>query len=311
MTSKYNYSRDIKAPMTYGNYDLADIVRKGKMKKVVNFIQKQTKRYKSQIAGIESKSFQSYDNRDVGYYEFTPLDVKERYPAIVYIHGGGFMFPIQTMMMNVSSLYACNCGVKVFLPEYRYDLSNPQMMTLEDCYHMLKYVYDNADSLQVDRNKIIVYGDSAGGCLCAGVTLMNRDRDKYPLAGQMLLYPVIDNASYKYDSIDMYADAAWSKRSNTGMWELYLSRNGEKENYLVPINNDLHNLPRAYVEPQEIDTLCDEGVAYAKKLEEAGVPVELNIILGSYHGFDAAIKSKLVQRVLKKRYEVIREFVGD
>lgn len=218
------------------------------------------------------------------------------------------MFPIQTMMMNVSSLYANNCNVKVFLPEYRFNLKDPQMMTLEDCYHMLKYVYDNADTLHVDRNRIIVYGDSAGGCLCAGVTLMNRDRDRYPVAGQMLIYPVTDNEFYKYDSIDEYAEAAWSKQSNIGMWELYLSREGEKERYLVPMCNDLHSLPKAYVEPQEIDTLCDEGVAYAKKLDEAGVKTELNIVLGSYHGFDAAIKSKLVRRVLQKRYEVIRAF---
>lgn len=77
---------------------------------------------------------------------------------------------------------------------------------------------------------------------------------------------------------------------------------------MVPMCNDLHSLPKAYVEPQEIDTLCDEGVAYAKKLDEAGVKTELNIVLGSYHGFDAAIKSKLVRRVLQKRYEVIRAF---
>lgn len=308
MKQKYNYSRDVKAPASFGNYDITDLIRTGKIQRAAGFFEGMTRRYKSKIADIKRCTYASYDKKEVVCYEFTPLKAKERYPAIVYFHGGGFMFPIQTMMMKVSSLYADSCGVKVFLPEYRYDLKDPQMMTLEDCYHMLKYVYDNADALQVDRDRIIVYGDSAGGCLCAGVTLMNRDRDKYPIAGQMLIYPVTDNDSYKYDSMDEYAEAAWSKRSNIGMWELYLSREGDKEKYLVPMHNDLCGLPRAYVEPQEIDTLCDEGVAYAKKLREAGVETELNIVLGSYHGFDAAVKSRLVQRVLKRRYEVIRRF---
>ena len=219
------------------------------------------------------------------------------------------MFPIQKTMMNNSSLYAQNTGVKVFLPEYRLSLDSPCNTTLEDCYSMLKYVFENAEALKVDKNRVFVYGDSAGGCLAAGVALLNRDRDCFPLCAQMLIYPVCDNESWKYESMEKYKDAFWSKNSNEQMWRLYLGRGVKEEAYVVPMKNELHDLPPAYIEPQQFDTLRDEAIAYANKLKNAGVSVEMNLVSGSYHGFDADLKSPLVKRVFQKRYEVIRKFI--
>lgn len=83
----------------------------------------------------------------------------------------------------------------------------------------------------------------------------------------------------------------------------------KKETYTIPMKNELHDLPPAYIEPQQFDTLRDEAIAYANKLKNAGVDVDLNVISGSYHGFDADLKSPLVKRVFEKRYEVIRKFI--
>lgn len=93
------------------------------------------------------------------------------------------------------------------------------------------------------------------------------------------------------------------------MWRLYLERGVENEAYAIPMKNDLHYLPPAYIEPQQMDTLRDEAIAYANKLKNAGVEVKLNVISGSYHGFDADLKSPLVKRVFEKRYEVIKRFI--
>ena len=71
----------------------------------------------------------------------------------------------------------------------------------------------------------------------------------------------------------------------------------------------MRNLPPAYIEPQEIDILRDEAVAYADKLKAAGVKVEVNIIPGSYHGFDSDAKSPLVKRVYEKRYRIMKEML--
>lgn len=289
--------------------DLEEKVRDGSLAKFAGFFSKQVSFYKSKTAKVRKDTYLSFDNTSIPFYEFTPKREESLYPAMIYYHGGGFMFPIQKAMMNNSSLYAENTGVKVFLPEYRLALDSPCDTTLEDCYAMLRFVFENAEKLKVDKKRVFLYGDSAGGCLAAGIALLNRDRTHYPLCGQMLIYPVCDNERGKYESMEKYKDAAWSKHSNEQMWRIYLSRGVEKETYTIPMKNELHNLPPAYIEPQQFDTLRDEAIAYANKLKNAGVDVDLNVVSGSYHGFDADLKSALVKRVFEKRYEVIRKFI--
>lgn len=310
MKSKYPYSLELKAAMSFSSIDLEKTVKEGGMSKVAKFMTTQTSKYKSKIAIVAKRSYSSFDDIELPYFEFTPTTKKSVYPAMIYYHGGGFMFPIQKAMMNNSSLYAQNTGVKVFLPEYRLSLDSSCNTTLEDCYSMLKYVFEHAKELQVDPERVLLYGDSAGGCLAAGVALLNRDRDNYPLRAQMLLYPVCDNESEKYESMEKYKEAVWSKNSNEQMWRLYLGRGVENEAYVIPMKNDLHHLPPAYIEPQQMDTLRDEAIAYANKLKNAGIKVDLNVISGSYHGFDADLKSPLVKRVFEKRYDVIKKFIS-
>ena len=309
MKSKYPYSHELKGAMSFGNLDLEKTVKEGGMTKVANFMKAQTSNFKSKLATVTKSTYTTFNHTQLPYFEFTPNTKKASYPAMIYYHGGGFMFPIQKAMMNNSCLYAQNTGVKVFLPEYRLSLDSPCNTTLEDCYSMLKYVFEHAKELNVDTERVFLYGDSAGGCLAAGVALLNRDRDHYPLRAQMLLYPVCDNESEKYESMKKYKEAVWSKNSNEQMWRLYLERGVENEAYVIPMKNDLHHLPPAYIEPQQFDTLRDEAIAYANKLKNAGVEVELNVISGSYHGFDADLKSSLVKRVFEKRYEVIKKFI--
>jgi len=125
--------------------------------------------------------------------------------------------------------------------------------------------------------------------------------------GQLLVYPVLDNRPEKYPSMTTYAEAAWTNRSNASMWEAYLKNAEEKWiPYLVPmLSENLRELPDTYIEPQQIDVLCDEALAYGKRLEDAEVAVHLNLISGSYHGFDGDLTSGLVQRVLRHRIEVM------
>lgn len=309
MKSKYPYSHELKFNMSFGDMDIEKMVKEGQMAKFASIMQKLTTNYKSKIATVQKGSYSSFDNTSIPFFEFTPKAEKPLYPAMIYYHGGGFLFPIQKAMMNNSSLYAKNTGVKVFLPQYRLALDSPCNTTLEDCYSMLKFVFEHAKELKVDPERVFLYGDSAGGCLAAGVALLNRDRDNYPLRAQMLLYPVCDNEFWEYESMEKYKDAVWSKSANEQMWRLYLERGVENEVYVIPMKNDLHHLPPAYIEPQQMDTLRDEAIAYANKLKNAGIEVELNVISGSNHGFDVDLKSPLVKRVFEKRYEVIKKFI--
>lgn len=310
MKPNYPYSNELKPTLMNTDYDMAELALTGKMKKVVNFIKKQTTHYKSKIANVTQNSYPVADGTKLPFYEFSPKKPKSQYPAILYFHGGGFMFPIQKAMMNNAALYASECNVKVFLPEYRIVPDVTCETVVEDCYSMLEYLFNHAQELHVDPNRVLLYGDSAGGCLAACVAILNRDRADYPLRAQMLLYPVCDNESENYPSIRQYKNAVWTKKANTSMWKLYFHNGVEHIDHVVPMKNDCHGLPPAYVEPQEMDVLRDEAIAYSNKLKLAGVPIECNLIGGSYHGFDAELKSPLVKRVFAHRYDVIRKYLA-
>lgn len=306
---QYNYSEELKPAFSAAGLDLEKMVNNGSMKKVAKLLKLQTTLFHSKHAKVKKKSFTASDGAEIPFFEISPKEKKERYATIIYFHGGGFFFPLQKGMQQNSALYAKNCGVKVFLPEYRYIPNTSGKRLIDDCYDMMEYVFLNAEALQVDINRVILCGESAGGCAAACVSQLNRDRSGYPLAGQILLYPVCDNNSSLYPSIDEYSKAVWPKESNEAMWRMYLADQQENLEYLVPMAGHCNNLPQAYVEPQEMDILKDEGISYAKKMEAAGVNVELNVIPRSYHGFDTELKSPLVQRTMAHRYEVIKKMI--
>lgn len=310
MKLKYPYSSELKPTAMNTDYDMAELALTGQMKKVAGFIKMQTAHYKSKIANVTKNTYPAADGTELPFYEFSPREPKSRYPAILYFHGGGFMFPIQKAMMNNAALYASECKVKVFLPEYRIVPDVACETVVEDCYSMLEYVFQHAQELQVDQERVLLYGDSAGGCLAACVAIHNRDRASYPLRAQMLLYPVCDNESEKYPSVDQYQNAVWTKKANASMWKLYFHNGVNDIKHVVPMKNDCHGLPPAYIEPQEMDVLRDEAIAYSNRLKNADIPTECNLISGSYHGFDAELKSPLVKRVLAHRYDVIRKYLA-
>ena len=308
--TKYSYSNELKANSPQTDYDMAKLALSGKMEQSIKFITLPVKHYKAKDVILEKKQYQASDGQSIDFYEFTPLKKEESYPAIIYYHGGGFMFPVQKPMMDNSCLYASQCKVKVFLPEYRYVPKVDCTRLMDDCYEMLSYVFEHAKELHVDPDRVLLYGDSAGGCIAACVALRNRDSDHYPLRGQMLLYPVCDDCSANYPSVDQFPYAVWSKKANASMWKLYFHNGVKNLKDFVPMRNACHDLPPAYVEPQEMDVLRDEAIAYASKLRAAGVPVECNLIGGSFHGFDAQLKSPLVKCVFHHRYKVIRAFLA-
>ena len=305
---QYNYSQELKTPRSVGNISFEGFVSGRLMKLSFKIMNLQAKKYKIP-EGLQKKilNIPTFDGVTIPCYMIGPEKIEADAPSIVYYHGGGFFGPLQPMMMQNAVYYSKQLKCNVFLPEYRLAPRFPFPVPLEDCYSTFQYITKNANELSVDKNNIIVYGDSAGGCLAASITHLSRDRKGPKAAGQMLIYPVTDN-SMKFESMEKYKDAAWTACANRQMWDMYL-RNGIQgmENYAVPLkSDDFSNLPKAYVEPQEMDCLCDEAVAYGKRLEESGTETEINIIKASYHGFDADISSPLVKRVLAYRVNVMR-----
>lgn len=261
---------------------------------------------------MEKTVYRSYDRVEITCYILGQEErTDQKAPCMIYYHGGGFMMPLQGMMLRNAAYYAIHTGCRVFLPEYRYVPEAECRTMIEDCFSIVKHIRKHAQGYGIDPEKLILYGDSAGAALAAGVTHLMRDRTLPKAAGQMLIYPVTDCCSDRHASMEAYRYAVWPKASNDYMWKLYLKgADAETKKLAAPLNmEDFSGLPLAYVEPQEIDILCDEGIAYAEKLRGQGSLMECNVVKGSYHGFDFDQESPLVRRVLEHRCEMIQRFL--
>jgi acetyl esterase/lipase len=253
------------------------------------------------------------DGGTINMYSIEPTSLvgKKDVPVLLYIHGGAFYFPLTVDAMNIMLYYAENLGAKVFLPDYRTSIDNPFPVPLQDCYASALYIENKAEELGIDINRLIIYGDSAGGCLAAGVTQYIRDYGGQQAKGQFLVYPVLDN-SMDYKSMQEYKDAPWPLNANENMWEVYLKNGGNGQlKYAAPLQSDnFANLPQTYIEAAEMDILHDEALVYANKLEKAGVKVETYEVQGGYHGFDSDQSNPLVKKILEKRVNLMKEMIG-
>jgi acetyl esterase len=244
----------------------------------------------------------SFDGKSVKCWIIEPKHVKENAPCLVYYHGGAFRYRIVPYQLRMAHRYAYRAQCIVVFVDYRkmpkYSFPTP----VEDAYSALKWVYENASALGIDARRIAVGGDSAGGTLVAAVTQVARDRKGPHICFQLLVSPAVD-CDMQTESMKTFWDTPiWDSAKNKEMWKLYL-KNGDqgKIAYASPIKAaSLADLPPAYVETAEFDCLRDEGVNYARRLEEAGVPVELMETKGTIHGYDMVFKS-IAKEIFEKR----------
>lgn len=236
-------------------------------------------------------------------------------PGLLYFHGGGFLLPLQTVMFEKATYFAEHLNCRVFLPEYTLTTDEPFPVALEEAAASLQFVLNHHAYLEVAADKILLYGESAGGCLAASLTRLHLDKSgARPLAGLALIYPVLDNVR-NYPSISKYESSAFSAEPNASMWDLYLAAGWEQhplKEYAVPAHNrNFTDFPPVYVEAAEEDILRDEARAYAARLEAAGIPVKLEVVPGAYHAYDNDHSSPLVQRMMGQRVQVFRQFLSD
>jgi acetyl esterase/lipase len=192
---------------------------------------------------------------------------------------------------------AKDLGVVVVAVEYRLAPEHPFPAGLEDCYAALSWLHDQAHQLGVDRSRIAVGGQSAGGGLAAATALLARDRGGPPLCFQFLGIPELDHR-LETASMRAFVDTPmWSRPKAEISWRYYLGPDaGDVSPYASPaIATDLRDLPPAYVTTMEFDPLRDEGISYALRLMEAGVSVELHSYPGTFHG-SAALSTAAVSR---------------
>ena len=230
-------------------------------------------------------------------------------PALVYFHGGAFMTQASSYLIELIYKYALNIPCKLVYVDYRLLPKHPYPVGLEDCYTSYHWVCENAEKLGIDKNRIAVGGDSAGGALATGVSLLANDRNVSKPCFQMLIYPVTDKRQTTKSMMEFTDTPLWNGVQNKKMWKLYI-KNEPDENvkYASPVEiDDLSGLPPTYIEVAEFDPLRDEGIEYAKALTGNGVPTQLIETKRTVHGFEIEKNNPETKRAVTERLSALKK----
>ncbi|MFW9266977.1 alpha/beta hydrolase [Pseudomonas sp. NR3] len=229
------------------------------------------------------------DGQSISLTIVRPAGIKGELPVFMFFHGGGWVlgdFPTHERL--VRDLVAGSGAVAVFVnytpsPEARYPVA------INQAYAATKWVAEHGKEINVDGKRLAVAGNSVGGNMAAVVALMAKDKGTPAIRFQALLWPVTD-ANFETASYNQFAEGHFlSKNMMKWFWDNYTTDAGQRnEIYASPLRAttaQLKGLPPALVQTAEADVLRDEGEAYARKLDAAGVPVTAVRYNGMIHDY--------------------------
>lgn len=218
-----------------------------------------------------------------------PQNNDKKLPVILYLHGGGWVMGDEYVFDNLlRKIVNCTDTVIVF-PEYTPAPEAQYPKQIDEAYSILNYIYENAEELNVDKNKLVIMGDSAGANMTAVTAMRANDENGPKIKFQLLIYPVT-NADMDTDSYESFKDGPWlTKKAMEWFWDAYAPDKVIRENkYVSPLHatlDELKGLPPTLIITDENDVLRDEGEAFARKLDDAGVDVINARINGTHHDF--------------------------
>ncbi len=219
---------------------------------------------------------------------FEPTGADEKLPCLIYIHGGAFSYKAAVYHKKLACIYAMEANCRVYFPDYHLTPKYPYPAAYEDVLALYRWIMENADEFGIDAEKIGVAGDSAGASIAA-------------------------HADCKTDSMKKFYDTPlWNARNNRRMWSYYCRDLKADDAYgASPMHSRLpQNIPDTYIETAEYDCLHDEGILYGKRLSRSGAKVEINETIGTIHGYDSAINTKIAMRNIEKRILFLRKGFG-
>jgi acetyl esterase len=249
----------------------------------------------------------------VGVRVYRSMRTSAAIPALLYIHGGGFVVGSVLAEQESAVAIASSLDVVVISVEYRLAPEHPFPAALDDCFAALNWLCQHASELGVDPARVGVFGSSAGGGLAAALALYCRDHGGPSICFQFLAIPLLDDR-LETQSMRTFVDTpGWNRASAELSWAYYLGAavSEDVSPYAAPSRaDDLRNLPPAYVSTMEFDPLRDEGILYALALLDAGVPVELHSFPGTYHGSTSVKTTGVSLRIVDEQMDVLRRAFG-
>ncbi len=243
------------------------------------------------VGKVEDRTIPGPDENEVPVRIYWPEgaggSAGEGLAGVVFFHGGGWVVgDIDTHDGQVRD-FVVKSGAVFVSVDYRLAPEDPFPAGAEDCYAATVWVAEHASELGVDASRLAVAGDSAGGNLAAVVAQMARDRNGPTLRFQALVYPCCDMEPSRWPSMKENENGPFlTKEMMEWFYNHYVGDQDPLVPYISPIRaDDLSGLPDALIITAEYDPLRDEGEAYGKRLQEAGVEAEIVRVDGMFHGF--------------------------
>lgn len=253
------------------------------------------------------------DGHDMPIYRFQPQGCSNSHSptaGVLYLHGGGMTMGSALDSKTLLEWYASAAEAQIFSVEYRLAPENPYPTPAEDCYQGLKWLYSEAGTFNLDRARIAVMGESAGGGLAAGVCLHARDRAELSprLAKQILIQPMLDDRTTH--PVTVHADfSTWTHDNNLAGWTAFLGSRVGTDNvscYAAPARaTDLRNLPSTYLDVGQLDIFREEASHFASRLRAAGVQVEFHLYPGVPHGFHHFADAEIVYQARNNHLQAL------
>ncbi|MGE0684258.1 MAG: alpha/beta hydrolase [Candidatus Binatia bacterium] len=231
---------------------------------------------------------------------YQPTDRPATLPALLWIHGGGYVLG-SVERDDLLAKHLAKVGQCVVASvEYRLAPEYPFPAPVEDCYAALKWLASHSAEFGVNKARIAIGGASAGGGLAAGLALLTRDRAEVELAFQLLIYPMIDDRNIAPANGTVPDTFVWTRENNLMGWRALLGREpggADVSPYAAAARGtDLKGLPPAYIPVGDLDLFLDENITYAQRLLAAGVPTELHVYPGAFHGFNGFVPGAAISR---------------
>lgn len=237
---------------------------------------------------------------DVFVRIYQPTDRPATLPALLWIHGGGYVLG-SVERDDLLAKHLAKVGQCVVASvEYRLAPEHPFPAPVEDCYAALKWLATHSAEFGINTSRIAIGGASAGGGLAASLALLTRDRAEVEVAFQLLIYPMIDDRNIAPASATVPDTFVWTRENNLMGWRALLGREpggAEVSPYAAASRaTDLRGLPPAYIPVGDLDLFLDENILYAQRLLAAGVPTELHVYPGAFHGFNGFVPGAAISR---------------
>ncbi|TFV93783.1 alpha/beta hydrolase [Blastococcus sp. CT_GayMR20] len=233
--------------------------------------------------------------------------------VLLWVHGGGHVLGAPEQDDPLLDTVVARTGCVALAVDWRRAPEHPYPAALHDCYAVLAAVTAGLKGIAADPGRVVVGGASSGGGVAAGLTLLARDRGESAVAGQLLVYPMLDDRERTVSSRAVTDPRVWNHESNRIGWAAYLGglAGDDVPAYAAPARADrLVGLPPTWIATTELDLFRDEDVDYARRLLEAQVPTELHVYPGGVHGFDLfAPDAALTRRFCRERDEALDRFL--